>query len=146
MLQWAYDLTPGAYDALLARAGWWLLSSAGCHPMAFVGMRLTMTRRACACVAGLLGTDYSTGQMSNDLRRLRLKGLIERVDGTNTYHLTGDGLRIAIFYTKIHDRMVIPLTAANQPPAHPIGLRNALTVIDTPIDNYRTRARLPTAA
>jgi hypothetical protein len=98
-----------------------------------------------ACVAGLLGVDYSSAQMSYDLRRLRLKGLIERVPGANTYHLTPDGLRIAIFYTKIHDRMLAPLTAADQPPA-PIELRHALTIIDDHIEHYRSRARLPTAA
>jgi hypothetical protein len=99
-----------------------------------------------ARVARLLGDHtYSSGQMSYDLRRLHLKGLIERIPGTNTYHLTPDGLRIAIFYTKIHDRMLIPLTAADQPPA-PTELRHALAVIDTHIDNYRARARLPAMA
>jgi hypothetical protein len=36
-------------------------------------------------VAGLLGHEYSTSQMSYDLRRLRLHGLIERQAGTNSY-------------------------------------------------------------
>jgi hypothetical protein len=35
-------------------------------------------------VAGLLGHDYTTSQMTYDLRRLRLHGLIERVPHTNT--------------------------------------------------------------
>lgn len=35
-------------------------------------------------VAGLLGADYSASQMSYDLRRLRLHGLIERLPHTNT--------------------------------------------------------------
>src|SRR3954447_20905052 len=48
-------------------------------------------------VAGLLGTDYSTSQMSYDLRRLRLHGLIERRARTNTYTLTPDGIRVAVF-------------------------------------------------
>lgn len=47
--------------------------------------------------------------------------------------------------TKIHDRMLIPLTAADQPSA-PAELRHALAVIDTHIDAYRDRARLPNAA
>lgn len=99
-----------------------------------------------ARVARLLGDpNYTSSQMSYDLRRLRLKGLIERVRGTNTYHLTSDGLRIAIFYTKIHNRMLAPLTAADQPPA-PAELRHALTTIDTHIEAYRNKARLPTAA
>lgn len=80
-----------------------------------------------ACVARLLSDpDYSTGQMSYDLRRLRLKGLIQRLPRSNTYHLTPDGLRFAIFYTKVHDRMLTPMLAADQPPAPP-DLRHALT-------------------
>jgi len=51
-------------------------------------------------VAGLLGSDYTRGQMTYDLRRLRLKGLITRLPHSNTYVLTGDGQRVAIFYTK----------------------------------------------
>ena len=46
-------------------------------------------------VAGLLGTDYSTHQMTYDLRRLRLHGLIERIPHTNTYVLTPEGQRVA---------------------------------------------------
>ena len=41
-----------------------------------------------ALVAGLLGVDYTTGQMSYDLRRLRMKGVITRLPGTNSYALT----------------------------------------------------------
>src|SRR3712207_1624503 len=39
-------------------------------------------------VAGLLGRDYTTSQMTYDLRRLRLHGLITRLPHTNTYTLT----------------------------------------------------------
>ena len=46
-------------------------------------------------VAGLLGTAYTTNQMTYDLRRLRLHGLIERHPHTNTYTLTPEGLRVA---------------------------------------------------
>ena len=46
-------------------------------------------------VAGLLGRDYSSSQMSYDLRRLRLHGLIKRTPGTNTYTLTPEGIRVA---------------------------------------------------
>lgn len=60
-------------------------------------------------VAGLLGRDYTTNQMTYDLRRLRLHGLIERVPKTNTYVLTPEGLRVAVFYTKLHGRLLRPL-------------------------------------
>jgi hypothetical protein len=54
-----------------------------------------------AQVSRLLGMAYTGNQMSYDLGRLRLNGPIERLDGTNTYRLTAQGQRVAIFYTKI---------------------------------------------
>ena len=54
-----------------------------------------------ARVSSLLGVPYSMSQMSYDLRRLRLKGLITRLPRSNTYVLTPDGQRVAIFYTKV---------------------------------------------
>jgi hypothetical protein len=97
-------------------------------------------------VAGLLGSDYSTAQMTYDLRRLRLHGLIQRLPHTNTYTLTPDGIRVAIFYTKVHSRILGPLIAgADQPPA-PLELRRALTTIDRLINQYTQHARLRTAA
>src|SRR6516164_7235045 len=60
-------------------------------------------------IAGLLGSGYTPGQMTYDLRRLRLNGLIRRLPHTNRYVLTADGLRIAVFYTKIYNRLLVPL-------------------------------------
>ena len=57
--------------------------------------------------------------MTYDLRRLRLHGLIQRLPGTNTYLPTPDGIRVALFYTKVHDRLLVPLLAADHPPAPP---------------------------
>ena len=97
-------------------------------------------------VAGLLGHDYNSNQMSYDLRRLRLHGLIEKIPGTNTYRTTPDGIRVAVFYTKLRTRLLHPLLdAAHQPPA-PIELRRALTTIDRTITTYIDQARLGTAA
>ena len=84
--------------------------------------------------------------MSYDLARLRLNSLIERLPHSNTYTLTGDGQRTAIFYTKVHDRLLRPLIAADQPPAPP-DLRNALHTIDIHVKQRIDNARLlPTAA
>jgi hypothetical protein len=65
-------------------------------------------------------------QASYDLARLRHNGLITRCPHSNTYHLTGDGLRFAIFYTKVCNRVLAPLFTADQPQAPP-ELRNACT-------------------
>lgn len=92
-------------------------------------------------VAGLLGTGYTASQMSYDLRRLRLHGLIQRIPGTHTYTITPDGVRVAIFYTKLHRRLLGPLLTASHPPAPP-ELRAALVTIDRAITDYVTAARL----
>jgi hypothetical protein len=97
-------------------------------------------------VAGLLGRDYTTSQMTYDLRRLRLHGLIERIPHTNTYTLTPDGLRVAVFYTKVHSRLLRPLIAAADLPPAPAELRRALTTIDRVINDYVDQARLGMAA
>jgi hypothetical protein len=96
-------------------------------------------------VAGLLGRDYSSSQMSYDLRRLRLHGLIERRPGTNSYTVTPEGIRVAVFYTKLHGRLLRPLLDAHQPPA-PIELRRALGTIEHVLGDYIANARLGTAA
>lgn len=93
-------------------------------------------------VAGLLGRDYGTGQMTYDLRRLRLHGLIERVPRTNTYVLTPDGTRVVLFYTKVHGRLLRPLVAAADQPPAPVELRRALATIDRVIADYAENARL----
>src|SRR5208282_6520231 len=93
-----------------------------------------------ALMTGLLHTRYAPGQMTYDLRRLRLAGLIRRIEHTNRYVLTPDGAKVAIFYTKLHNRLLRPLLAADQPPAPP-ELRSALRTIDHQIEGYITRAR-----
>jgi hypothetical protein len=96
-------------------------------------------------VAGLLGRDYGSSQMSYDLRRLRLHGLIERSPGTNYYRLTPDGIRVAVFYTKLHARLLRPLLEADKPPA-PVELRRALATVERVLTDYVTNARLGAAA
>jgi hypothetical protein len=98
-----------------------------------------------ALMTGLLGAPYSMGQASYDLARLARNGLIARRPHANTYDLTPDGLAFAIFYTKVHDRVLAPLFAAGQPQAPP-ALRTALTDIQHHIDNRLAAARLPMAA
>ena len=44
--------------------------------------------------------------MTYDLRRLRLHGLIERIPKTHRYRLTPVGLRVAIFYTSLYNRLL----------------------------------------
>ncbi len=94
-----------------------------------------------AQVSQLLGVDYTMGQASYDLRRLRLKGLIVRLPHSNTYVLTPDGIRVAVFYTKVHDRLLRPLLAADRPPA-PLPVRQALRTLDHAVQDYIDNARM----
>ncbi|MGH3161114.1 MAG: hypothetical protein ACRDOC_04460, partial [Streptosporangiaceae bacterium] len=98
-----------------------------------------------ALMTGLLGTPYTMAQASYDLARLARNQLITRRPHASTYDLTPDGLAFAIFYTKVHDRVLAPLFAAGRPPA-PRQLRDALRTIEQHIDTRLADARLPAAA
>ena len=69
--------------------------------------------------------------MTHDLRRLRLHGLIEKIPGTNTYVTINEGIRVAVFYTKLEERLLRPLLDAHAPPA-PVELRQALRPSTSP--------------
>ena len=51
---------------------------------------------------------YSPGRMTYDLRRLRLHGLIERIPHSHRYQVTDLGIRVALFFTKVHSRILRP--------------------------------------
>jgi hypothetical protein len=98
-----------------------------------------------ALMPGLLGEPYSMNRASYDLTRLRRNGLITRVPARNLYTLTDDGLAFAIFYTKIHNRVLRPLLATTAPTTPP-PLRAALRTIDQHINAALDHARLPATA
>jgi hypothetical protein len=67
-----------------------------------------------ADVAGSLGKTtetYTRSQLRYDLAKLRGKGLVERVAGTQSYRLPSAGYRIAVLYLKLFHRIYAPLTA-----------------------------------
>jgi hypothetical protein len=94
-----------------------------------------------AQVAALLGVPYSSAQMSYDLRRLRLKGLIQRLDRRNFYVPTPDGILFAVFYTKLENRLLRPLMAADRAPAPP-HLRQALRTIERSVEECILTAKI----
>jgi hypothetical protein len=78
-------------------------------------------------LAPLLGLEpgaMTPGRMSYDLRRLRLHGLIARVPGTHRYRPTADGLRIALFVTRAHARLLRPGLSHLLAPAPPGAARS----------------------
>jgi hypothetical protein len=98
-------------------------------------------------LAGLLGRPaqtVSSGQMTYQLRRLRLHGLIERVPGTHRYLVTTRGLRIALFFTRLYARLFRPGMAAVLPAA--VGedsrLRRAFEQLEHAMDRWCAEAKL----
>ena len=75
--------------------------------------------------------------MSYDLRRLRLHGLIQRLPHSNTYVLTSEGVRVAVFYTKLQNRLLRPLLDADRPPAK-IEIRRALATLEHSVNDTST--------
>lgn len=75
------------------------------------GLRRAMT--------GLLGHPYTARQAGYDLRRLRRKGFIERVEGRHVYRVTPKGRRFACLLTKVVARVVVPTLTELEAAARP---------------------------
>ena len=72
------------------------------------GFRNGDLRQQIAPLLGLAPDEMSPGRMTYDLRRLRYRGLIERVQKSNRYLVTEAGLRTALFYTIVYGRIIRP--------------------------------------
>lgn len=91
---------------------------------------------------GLRGLDpgqVTTGQMTYDLRRLRIHGLIERVPRTHRYRVTDTGLREAMFLTRVHERFLPTGLAHLADPDHHGPLRSTFTACQRQIDRLADR-------
>jgi hypothetical protein len=93
-------------------------------------------REHLAPLLGLAPSQLPPGRMTYDLRRLRLHGLIERRPRTHRYHLTPDGRRAALFFTRAYARLFRSGLAQIMPAATPANspLRAAFDQLDRAID------------
>ncbi len=57
---------------------------------------------------GLLADAYTPTKATYDLRRLRLKGIIERVPHSHRYRVKAHGLCLCLAVVKLHDRVLAP--------------------------------------
>jgi hypothetical protein len=73
--------------------------------------RTTDLHATAAQALGKTTETYTLGQLRYDLAKLRAKGLVERIAGTQTYQLPSAGYRIAVLYLKLFHRIYAPLTA-----------------------------------
>jgi hypothetical protein len=89
-----------------------------------------------ADLLGITSEQYTTSQMTYDLRRLRLKGLIFRPPKTHRYFLTPHGWKIARLFTRLEARVFRPAMAmftANDA-LLPFPLRASLQRVDAQLD------------
>ncbi len=96
-------------------------------------------------LAQLRGQDPASctqGQMTYQLRRLRLHGLIVRRAGTHGYQVTERGLRVALFFTRSYSRLLRPgiteVVALGLP--KDAALRQAFAEVETAMDAYASKA------
>src|ERR1041385_3045465 len=90
-------------------------------------------------VADLLGvtiTDYTGAQMTYDLRRLRLKGLIFRPPRTHRYFVTPYGWKVARLFSRLEARVFRPAVAmfTGNDAVLPFPLRASLDRVDAQLD------------
>ncbi|MCL4517070.1 MAG: hypothetical protein M1379_16025 [Firmicutes bacterium] len=102
------------------------------------GFTNSSLRSQVATFLGTTVTSYKANQMTYDLRRLRLKGLIVRLPGTNRYILTTHGRRVALFFAKLDGRIFGQASwaiDAKPESAMPKSLTRALHQVDLAIDD-----------
>jgi hypothetical protein len=90
-------------------------------------------------VVGLLGVtinEYTGSQMTYDLRRLRLKGLIFRPPRANRYFVTPYGWKVARLFSRLEARVFRPAVAmfTNNDAVLPFPLRASLDRVDAQLD------------
>ena len=102
-------------------------------------------RQAYAVLLGLHPGDIIPGRMSYELRRLRLHALIERVPKTHRYHLTGLGMRTALFYTRVYSRILRPglaLVSPHAPAASPASLQRTFRTVEQAVDTWCDQVKI----
>lgn len=90
---------------------------------------------------------FPRGRMTYDLRRLRLRELIERIPHSHRYRVTEEGFRTALFFLKVHARILRPGMASILPDAPGIGapLRIAFEKLEAEINRVCLEAHLVAA-
>jgi hypothetical protein len=89
---------------------------------------------------------YTASQMSYDLRRLRLKGLIVRINNTHRYLLTTYGRKVAYLMTKLQHRIFdVASVALGDSPQVPSKLAAAFRAVEAELDKLVANAQLAPA-
>jgi hypothetical protein len=100
------------------------------------GFRNRDLRKQVANLLGVTLSEYTPNQMTYDLRRLRLKGLIYRPPGTNRYFVTPYGWKVARLFSRLEARVFRPAMAmfTGNDAVLPFPLRQALDRVDAQLE------------
>ena len=98
-----------------------------------------------AALLGKAAVSITQGQMTYQLRRLRLHGLIERMPKTHRYRVTEQGWRMALFYTRCYNRVLRPGLAQLMPSAaiDDTRLRREFDRLDEVINEWLDQQKVP---
>ena len=98
-----------------------------------------------APLVGKEAQNMTQGQMTYQLRRLRLHGVIERIPQTHRYRVTDRGWRTALFCTRCYNRILRP-GLARVIPAEALddsALRRRFDQLDAEIDQWIQAEKVP---
>jgi hypothetical protein len=105
------------------------------------GFRHRQLRPLLAQWLGLPQSQITPGRMTYDLRRLRLRGLIQRIPETQRYRLTTFGLKTALFYSRAYQRLLRRGLSELHDPAlsESSALNLSFAKFETSLDAYLTQ-------
>jgi predicted MarR family transcription regulator len=117
-----------------------LLEALASHTYVVSNIGNRALRPVVAQLLGMTPESYSSAQMTYDLRRLRLKGLIERIGKSHRYRLTTLGIKVVTFFTKLYQRIFCPGLAAmaleqSVPPKLAQALDTVVEIIRSSMEN-----------
>lgn len=104
------------------------------------GFRHRDVRTHVAQLRGHLPDQYTSAQMTYDLRRLRLHGLIHRRPKSHRYQITPEGARLAVLYVRVYARGFRP--AASLPTSGTSRGPSSLERLDAALTKYLQEVRL----
>jgi hypothetical protein len=101
------------------------------------GVRNRQLRPLLAQSLGVAEEEITQGKMSYDLRRLRLHGIIARIEGTHRYRLTPAGMKSALFYSRLYLRVLRPgLSILHDPRQGLHPLNQTMRKLQRQLDDY----------
>jgi hypothetical protein len=95
-------------------------------------------------IGQFLGQHFTQGQMTYDLRRLKLHGMIEKIPKTHRYQVTDFGFRAALFMTRAYARLMRPGMAivTDAKPPTPTMLQTVIAQADRAIEQMWEKRKI----